>query len=271
MENPEIGEIVDINGIETNIHITDDGNPLLLIHGSGPGVSAYANWRKVLPELSQNFQILAPDMIGFGYSSKLDKPFELSDFINHLVAILDHFQIDKTDLIGNSFGGALALQLANQHPERVKKLILMGSAGSKFSLTEGLNSVWGYQPSIGNMRRLLDIFAYDRNLVTDELAELRYKASIREGVQEAFSSMFPEPRQQWVDAMSLSDEELSRIDCPVLLVHGLEDKVIPVSSSEYLQRKLPNAELVLFNRCGHWVQIEKTEEFIKKVKSFLLH
>ncbi|MCP4595416.1 alpha/beta hydrolase [Neptuniibacter sp.] len=269
MDNPEIGHIVSINGIETNIHLSGDGEPVLLIHGSGPGVSAYANWRKVLPELSQNFYTLAPDMVGFGYSSKLNQPFELSAFVNHLLSILDHFEIPQVSLIGNSFGGALALHLAKQCPNRVKRLILMGSVGSRFALTEGLDAVWGYQPSISNMRHLLDIFAFSRELVTDELAELRYNASIREGVQESFSAMFPAPRQRWIDAMALTDEELMSISCPSLLVHGINDQVIPITCSKHLDKTLPNSELLIFEQCGHWVQIEKADEFTRAVKDFI--
>lgn len=99
-------------------------------------------------------------------------------------------------MVGNSFGGAIALRVATQHPDRVDRLVLMGSVGVPFSITEGLDAVWGYTPSVQNMRRLLDVFAYSRELVTDELAEVRYRASIQPGFQESFASMFPAPRQQ---------------------------------------------------------------------------
>ena len=95
--------------------------------------------------------------------------------------------------------------MATKHPKIVDKLILMGSVGIKFKLTEGLNKVWGYTPSINRMRELLDLFTYDRTLVTNELSELRYKASIRKGFQESFSSMFPSPRQRWIDSISQSE------------------------------------------------------------------
>src|SRR5258708_18619282 len=103
--------------------------------------------------------------------------------------------VAQAHLIGNSMGAAVALAVAVKHPEDVDRLVLMGAARVRFPLTDGLDAVWGYTPSIANMRGLLDIFAYNRELVTDEIAELRYNASIRRGRQEAFSSRFPAPSQ----------------------------------------------------------------------------
>jgi 2-hydroxymuconate-semialdehyde hydrolase len=119
------------------------------------------------------------------------------------------------------------------------------------------------------MRKLLDIFAYDRTLVNDELAELRYKASIRPGFQESFSSMFPAPRQAGIDALASDESEIAKLVQPALLIHGREDKVIPAEASRRLFELLPNAELHMFGKCGHWTQIEHTERFNMLVADFL--
>ena len=116
--------------------------------------------------------------------------------------------MEQVDLVGNSFGGALALALTIRAPKRVRRLVLMGSVGVPFPITQGLDAVWGYQPSLDNMRSIMDYFAWDRALVNDELAKLRYEASIRPGFQESFSAMFPAPRQRWVDAMQSSEADI---------------------------------------------------------------
>ncbi len=117
----------------------------------------------------------------------------------HLLGFADALGLERFSIVGNSFGGGLAISMAVHAPERVDRLVLMGSVGVSFPLTDGLDAVWGYEPSLEAMRGLLDIFAFDRALVTDELARLRYAASIRPGFQESFSAMFPAPRQRGVD------------------------------------------------------------------------
>src|SRR5690606_527018 len=111
------------------------------------------------------------------------------------------------------------------------------------------------------MRKLLDIFAYNRQIVSDELAELRYRASIRPGFQEAFAAMFPQPRQRWVDALAVDEKSIANIEQPTLILHGREDKVIPMSNALRLFDLIPNAELHMFGKCGHWIQIEHTTRF----------
>jgi 2-hydroxymuconate-semialdehyde hydrolase len=144
----------------------------------------------------------------------------------------------------------------------------MGSVGVGFPITAGLEAVWGYTPSLDGMRRLLDIFAYDRRLVTDELARLRYEASIRPGFQESFGAMFPAPRQRWVDATASAEADIRRIAHETLVVHGREDKVIPLQTSLTLANWIPRSQLHVFGRCGHWTQIEHANRFARLVGDF---
>jgi 2-hydroxymuconate-semialdehyde hydrolase len=118
------------------------------------------------------------------------------------------------------------------------------------------------------MRRLLDIFAYDRSLVNDELARMRYEASIRPGFQEAFAAMFPAPRQRWVDAMASPEADIRALPHETLVIHGREDKVIPLQTSLTLAQWIDNAQLHVFGHCGHWTQIEHSQRFIKLVSDF---
>lgn len=267
---PEIGKSIHAGEVMTNYHEAGSGTPVILIHGSGPGVSAWSNWRLSLPYLGERLHAFAYDQIGFGYSElPAQHVYSLERWTQHLFSFMDAVGLEQAHLIGNSMGAAVALAAAVTRPERVRRLVLMGPMGVRFPLTEGLDAVWGYTPSVENMKHLIDIFAYDRKLVTDQLAEQRYRASIRPGVQESFSSMFPAPRQNGVDALAAYEDRLSEVQAPSLVIHGREDRVIPLSTSQKLLQVLPNVQLHIFGHCGHWTQLEHAKTFNRLVRDFL--
>lgn len=269
-QNPEFGQSIVANGVNTNYHDVGTGFPVLLIHGSGPGVSAWANWRLTIPALAATRRVIAPDMVGFGYSERpAGIRYNLDTWVAQAVGLLDALGIEQADLVGNSFGGGLALALAIRHPKRVRRLVLMGAAGVSFPITPGLDAVWGYQPSIAAMRKLLDVFAFDRTLMSDELAELRYQASIQPGFQDAFESMFPAPRQNGVEALASREQDIRALPHETLVVHGREDQVIPLSNSLTLAQWISRSQLHVFGRCGHWTQIEHAARFAQLVGNFL--
>lgn len=268
--NPEIARSVQAAGITTNYHDVGDGFPALFIHGSGPGVSAWANWRLVMPALSERLRLIAPDMAGFGFSERpAGIKYDLDTWVAQAIGLLDALELQQADVVGNSFGGALALAMAIRHPQRVRRLVLMGSVGVPFDITEGLDAVWGYTPSFENMRRIMDYFAWDRSLVNDELAELRYRASIRPGFQESFAAMFPAPRQRWVDALASREDDIRALPHETLIVHGRDDRVIPLLTSLTLAEWIDRSQLHVYGRCGHWTQIEHAARFAKLVGDFL--
>jgi 2-hydroxymuconate-semialdehyde hydrolase len=268
--NPEIGKSIDAGGIVTNYHDQGEGVPAVLIHGSGPGVSAWANWRVNLEPLAEHRRVIAPDMVGFGFTERsANAVYNKALWLKHLLDFLDALKLETVDLVGNSFGGGLALAFAIRYPRRVRRLVLMGSVGLSFPITPGLDAVWGYQPSLQNMRALLDIFAFNRALVNDDLAELRYQASIRPGLQESFSAMFPAPRQAGVDNLASAEADVAALPHEALVIHGREDRVIPPEVSQRLFALIPRAELHMFGQCGHWTQIEHAARFNRLVGNFL--
>jgi len=270
VENPEIGNTVETGPVLTNFHDVGVGDPVLLLHGSGPGVSAWANWRLTLQSLGSEFRLLAPDLAGFGYSrAPADMQHTRKTWLDQIVSFLDALKIDRVHVIGNSFGGSMALALAIAHPRRVKRMVLMGAVGVPFELTPGLDAVWGYEPSLENMQAIMRYFAYDQSLIGDALAKMRYEASTRPGIQEAYSRMFPAPRQRWVDAMAHGEQDIRALTHPTLLVHGRDDKVIPLSTSTTLLEWIDNSQLHVFGRCGHWTQIEHAGAFARLVSGFL--
>ena len=270
MTSPEIGTTIDAGGIATNVHREGSGPTVLLLHGSGPGVSAWANWRLTIPALAEHFDVVAADIVGFGYTERPEGiEYGLDTWTAHATAVLDALGIERAHVIGNSFGGSLALSLAIRHPERVNRLVLMGSVGVPFDITPGLDAVWGYEPSVEAMEGLLHLFSYDRSLIGPDLARLRFEASTRPGVQEAYSSMFPAPRQAAVDAMTHAEADIATITAPTLVVHGRDDLVIPVQNAYRLLELIDDAQLHVFGRCGHWTQIEHADEFNAMVTDFL--
>lgn len=267
--NPEIGLPVQCGDILTNYHDIGTGDPVLLLHGSGPGVSAWANWRLVFESLGQNFRLLAPDLAGFGFSEFPEgMSFNREAWLKQIVDFLDALDLDQVNVVGNSFGGSMALALAIHHPERVKRLLLMGSVGVPFELTDGLDAVWGYTPSVENMQAIMEVFAYDRSLIADAMVQSRYQASTRPTTRAAYESMFPAPRQRWVEAMAHEEADIRRIKQPTLMVHGRDDKVIPLSTSQTLLEWIDDSQLHIFSRCGHWTQIEHAKAFATLASDF---
>ncbi len=268
--SPEIGKSINAGGLMTNYHDMGSGFPVLMIHGSGPGVSAWVNWRLVMPELSKHRRVLAPDMAGFGFTERPEgMVYNMDTWVDQAVAFIDALDLPQVDLVGNSFGGALALALTIRRPERIRRLVLMGAVGVSFPITPALDAVWGYEPSFENMRSIMDVFAYDRGLINDELAKLRYEASIRPGFHESYASMFPAPRQRWVDALASNEADIARIDKETLIIHGREDQVIPLDNSLRFANLISRSQLHVFGRCGHWTQIEHAARFARLVGDFL--
>lgn len=269
--SPEIANQLQLGECCINYHDRGQGDVILLIHGSGPGVTAWANWRGVIPALSEQARVIAPDMLGFGYTQcPANWTLDTAKWLHSLVGLLDALNIDCVSIVGNSFGGAIALAFAKAHPQRVKRLVLMGSAGLSFPITPGLEKVWGYQPSLQAMRELMEVFAYDHSLINDDLVRMRYEASIRDDVQTRFAQLFPAPRQQGVELLALSEDDLRALPHSTLLVHGRDDQVIPLELSERMLRLIPQAQLHVYGACGHWVQIERAQAFTRLLLDFLI-
>jgi pimeloyl-ACP methyl ester carboxylesterase len=266
------GHVVDVDGVLTLVHEAGEGESVLLIHGSGPGVSAWANWRLVMPVLSERFHVLAHDQMGYNRTDPAGagRRYGRAIWTDHAIALLDELGIERVHLVGNSMGGAIALSIAASRPELVDRIVLMGTMGTQLTIPPGLDELWGYSPSPDAMRRAIELLAFDQSINTPELVQLRYEASTRPGVDEAWQRMFPAPRQQWVDDLALTGDELRALPHPVLLVHGFNDQVIPFAGTTLrLMDVLTDVRMHVFGHTGHWVQIERTDEFVDVISTFL--
>ena len=261
---------IDAGGIETSYLEAGAGETVVMLHGSGPGVSATANWQHNIGTLSQRFRVLAPDIVGFGGTERPDDVvYSLRGWTDHIWAFLDAHGIEKTAIVGNSLGGRIALQMATDSPDRIAKMVLMGAPGVGMTLTDGLAALRAYEPSHDAMRDLLrNYFAVDPAMITDELVAIRFESSIADGAYEAYRAMFLDPRHAGSE-LGISEDEVRAIATPTLLVHGREDKVVPVQVSVTMLGLLPNADLHVFSACGHWTQIERADEFSALVSDYL--
>lgn len=262
------GSYVDVDGIKTHYHDEGSGPPVLLLHGSGPGVSAWANWNRTIEALCGRFRVIAPDIVGFGETEpRVDQRYGVQPWVEHVVGFLDALNLDKVNFVGNSMGGRVSITVAVSHPERIDKLILMGVMGMHGPPSEGLLAVRSYQPGLENMRDMIrTYFTYDKLFASDELVQQRYDASVAPGVQERYATMFADSQN---NELTISDDDIRAIPHETLIVHGREDRVIPFSNGLHLFEVLPKAQLHGFSRCGHWVQVEHAGEFNRLISAFI--
>ncbi|MDE2411546.1 MAG: alpha/beta fold hydrolase [Sphingomonadales bacterium] len=270
-DNPAIGLSVPTCGYITNCHDVGEGETVMFLHGSGAGVSGWANWRDLIPGFSQSRRVIVPDLVGFGYTqTPADFAFRFLDsWVEQILAVLDALKVERTHIVGNSFGGSLALWLARAAPERTGRLVLMGPGGWPAPVGPELAALWDYKPSPEAMRNAMSVMAYNQELVTEELVQMRYRGTLREGAQEVFERVFPKPHQRWLDAQVLPIGDLQAIANEVLLIHGRDDRVVPASVSWNLHQHLPNSQLHTISKCGHWTMVEHARRFRQLVENFL--
>ncbi|MEO5652690.1 MAG: 4,5:9,10-diseco-3-hydroxy-5,9,17-trioxoandrosta-1(10),2-diene-4-oate hydrolase [Marmoricola sp.] len=253
------------------------GLPLVMLHGGGPGASAWSNFGSALPGFAENFRTLLVDQPGFGAS---DKPEVVGNYFRfaaaHVVALLDELGIDRVHLLGNSLGGGTAMRLALEHPKRVGRLVLMGPGGASLNLfhadpTQGVQRLMDFaaEPSREALRAFISTMVVNQSLVTDELVEERFADATAPGAREALASMgasFWNP-DTFEDGMLW--REAHRLRQHTLLTWGREDRVNPLDGAMVALKLIPKATLHVFPNCGHWAQVEAAEEFREVATAFL--
>ena len=263
------------------IHYVEAGTgPLvLLLHGGGPGAAGLSNYSRNIEALAARFRVVVPDMPGYGRSSKgISATDPFGDLATTMLGLLDVLQVRRAHVVGNSLGGACALRMALDCPERVGRLVLMGPGGvgtTRSLPTAGLRSLLGYYdgdgPSLGKLTAFIrEYLVYDGRAVPDALVRERYEASIDPEVVAAPPLRRPQGLPSFRAIDFTRDRRLGSLATPTLVLWGTDDKVNRPSGGRSLQRRLPNCDLYLFSRTGHWVQWERPDEFNSAVMTFLL-
>jgi 2-hydroxy-6-oxonona-2,4-dienedioate hydrolase len=256
------------------------GHPVIMIHGGGPGATGWSNFNQNLIPLSEKYRILAVDMPGFGQSDAVEPGTG-----NHPLALklfMDELGIEKAAFVGNSMGGAATLGFAVEYPDRISHIVTMGSApiGGMTLFqpgggpSEGMRVLYDTfeNPSPENFRRLVRVMVYDDSFVTDELLQARSNAALSrpdhlENANKArrvqLQSGPPAPTGPTVLT------RLTRVDTPALIIHGRDDRTTPLENSLQILSALKNSRMLIFNRCGHWAQLEHAAEFNAQLDLFL--
>lgn len=251
----------------THYHELGEGTPILFLHGSGTGVTAAANWWLNLPSFAGLGRCIAIDSIGYGQSVVAEgTAYGIREWVRHAVRVLDALGIEKTWIVGNSLGGWLALQFALDYPERILGIVSMGTGGAQ--LTGALKGHANPVLTEEGIRRTLEMFVVDKSLVTDELVSLRYQSALNDTASDRLAEVVA-ARDRDRTELPLDLDALAHLPIPVLLVHGVQDVVIPVSRTWELLNVLPHADAHVFSQCGHWSQVERAEEFNAVIGQYL--
>lgn len=255
----------------TNLLEAGEGRPVVLLHGSGAGVSAAANWQAVIPALARRFHVIAPDIAGFGQTElKPDARYDIKLWVAHFIGILDALGLDKVGVVGNSFGGALGLATALSHPARIDRLVLLGTPCGEFPMTDGLRAQLDFDGTLEGMRHAVSFFPHDDSIITDDLIQRRFAAATQPGALEAFRKLMPAPQgdaRPTVRGIPL--KVLKTLPHRALILHGREDRVVPFDRALDMHQAVANSELHSFGQCGHWVQIEREARFLDLVTEFM--
>lgn len=251
----------------THYHELGEGAPILFLHGSGTGVTAAANWWLNLPEISEVGRCIAIDSIGYGQTVVAEgTEYGIREWVRHAVRVLDALGIEKTWIVGNSLGGWLAFQFAIDYPERLLGVVSMGTGGAK--LTGALKGHSNPTLTEEGIRQTLELFVTDKSLITDELVKLRYASALNDTASDRLKEVVA-ARDRDRNELPLDFDVLAELDLPVLLIHGVQDRVIPVQRTWEILNVIPNADAHIFSQCGHWSQVEHAAEFNQVIKSWL--
>jgi len=251
----------------THYHELGTGTPILFLHGSGTGVTAAANWWRNLPALSEVGRCIAIDSIGYGQTIVADgTEYGIREWVRHAVRVLDALGIERTWIVGNSLGGWLAFQFAIDYPERLLGVVSMGTGGA--TLTGALKGHANPVLTEQGIRDTLELFVVDKGLVTDELVALRYQSALNDTASDRLAEVVA-ARDRDRTALPLDFDALAELTIPVLLIHGVQDVVIPVSRTWELLNVIPDADAHLFSHCGHWSQVERAEDFNAVLAQYL--
>jgi 4,5:9,10-diseco-3-hydroxy-5,9,17-trioxoandrosta-1(10),2-diene-4-oate hydrolase len=255
------------------------GLPLVMLHGGGPGASAWSNFGPSLGRFADQFRTLLVDQPGFGESDKPEIEGHFFTFAaDKLAAFLDELGIDKVHLLGNSLGGGTAVRFALSYPERVGRLVLMGPGGLSLNVlsadpTEGIKRLYDFGappgPTKEKMAAFISTMVNDQSLVTDELVEQRFASATAPGSAEAMASMGASFARPETFEEGFLWREAYKLRQPVLLTWGREDRVNPLDGALAALKLVPKASLHVFPNCGHWAQVEAADEFFAVASSYL--
>jgi 2-hydroxy-6-oxonona-2,4-dienedioate hydrolase len=267
-------------GLDLQLHYNDVGQgaeTIVMLHGSGPGASGWANFaRNVEPLVNAGYRVILMDCPGWSKSDPIVSTGSRSDLnARALKGLMDAIGLERAHLIGNSMGAHSSVAFALSNPMRVGKLVLMGGGTGGPSQfvpmpTEGIKLIGALyrDPTIENLKRMMNVFVYDTSHLTDELLQARLNNMLarRDHLENFVKSAEANPKQ-FPDL----GHRLGEIVAPTLVIWGRDDRFVPMDVGLRLIWGIPNAQMHIFNRCGHWAQWEHADTFNRMVLDFFTH
>lgn len=263
---------VDANGVKTRVLEAGEGEPLILLHGTGGHIETYA---KNIKGLSEKFRVIVVDMLGHGYTDKPDKSYGIDAYSDHLLDLLKAMNIEEAYISGESLGGWVAAWFAAHHPGYTTALVLTtpGNVNSNPKIMAGLKASTVKaveEASYENVKTRLEWLMYDKSVVTDELIRNRYQIYTQPSYQKAVHNIVylqdVEPRKKYIWDPSWC----RKIDVPTLLLWTDHDPTASVEQAYPIKDMIPGSELVVIKDAGHWPQWEQVKEFNKELTNFML-
>ncbi|MBV9121597.1 MAG: alpha/beta fold hydrolase [Chloroflexi bacterium] len=264
-------KFVQAGEVKIHYHEAGSGPVVVLIHGGGPGATGWLTYWKNVEAFAAHFRTLIIDLPQFGQSDAPIIPIERSLFNARVLKdFLEALGIDKASLVGNSMGGGSAIDFATNFPDRLDKLVLMGTSGAGDSLftpvpTEGdiLLRKNFQNPTFETMKALIEVMTYDSSFITDELVQRRLEGAQNPDIRAARRASFRKEGEPM--------GELHKIQAKTLVIWGREDRTNPFDQGLSCLARIPNCDLVIWGKCGHWAQFERADDFNRLVTDFLRH
>jgi 2,6-dioxo-6-phenylhexa-3-enoate hydrolase len=275
LSNETTSKFAQAGKLKVHYNEAGSGEAVILLHGGGPGATGWSNYFKNIGPFAEKYRTILMDQPGFGETDSISIKDEARDLVHARAVkdLIDSLGIDKVTMIGNSMGGASSMRFAIEYPDRINKLVLMGAAGGGLSIMqpmpqEGIKIMFGLyrNPNMEDLKRMIQVFVYDSSFMTEELIQQRYDAMMKhpEHLKNFIESMVP-PAPGLTDLSS----RLSEIKAKTLIIWGRDDRFVPLDHGLKYLWGIPNAELHVFSKCGHWAQYEHADEFNQLVLDFL--
>lgn len=265
-----------VDGLRTRYRVDGDGDPVVLLHGIA---RTHADWTPQHDLLSDRFTVHSVDLAGFGGSDPLPGRYSLRALADFVERFLDAVGVtEPAHLVGNSLGGAVAMQVSVQSPRRVRTLALVNSAGFGKEVTIALRllAVRGLaalllRPSRAGARQVERSLYFDQSHVTDERVEYGYRIATRPHGARVMTDLARNlgglrgVRQAWRDELMAA---VVSAEVPTLVVWGDRDLILPAAHLEAARTLLPHARVHLFRNTGHMPQIERADELSELLVDF---
>lgn len=275
-------ELKEVQTERGTLRYYDEGNGpvVLFLHGSGPGVTGWRNFRGILPTFAAHFRCLILEFPGFGVSDDFGG-HPMIDAQSAVVPFLDALGVEKVDIVGNSMGGGVGINFAINNPDRIGKLVTIGGIGTNIfspGPSEGIRLLQEFTEDPTRQRLIdwLHSMVYDEKIVTEELIEERLKLASDPETLESARRMYGKAAFKMMmkfmrsaDAPPQPWAQMHKVKAPTLLTWGRDDRVSPLDMALIPMRTISNAELHVFPNCGHWAMIEAKEAFESTVLGFL--